>query len=453
MSELIPSSLSRVYAAKQSQSSHKIFWGVVTAVNNENQTMDVSISDKMEPEVITVSINNMSSQAAGIRFSPLPKNTIALLYENAGKYHHIGYYYSAIDDNGDLSGSKDFTDNREATKQTSGRVILQRYLESGEVQLTGINNNEVLLSVDGSVLIKDSNDSFIKLESYTGTLQGNFENLQFGMDGTRIRSGNIKRPINPDTAEDEYIVDVDGTVMQESSMGEDDEATNLKEFTVQVGTVQDLEGIDTASSPSVGTLSMATKVIGEDGIETMSAGQNLQFDLQMASGGGIGIAEDGSVLIKDKRGGTVTKFTVGNDGEKSLRVDKNIVSVDKTNGIMIQHESGAMILLNPAGEIHIMRNGKGITIDANGTTIDASKSTLTLKAKDLNIFGTCKFGGMTVDGLLPALLTASFLDAHMDGHIHAGPSGPRLPVPLPYGIFTGMVTSGALKVAGMDVSI
>lgn len=431
--------------------SNSIYSGKIVQVYSEDQTMDIVVQNNKLLSRIPIN-NSISIEGSGIRFMPVPGRTIALLARDINEYYHVGYIYNLKDTKYRESiGLRQLTYDKNYSKDSA--VILQRYLDPGEVQIIALDNNEVYLSNDGGILIKDSNDSFISLDTYMGLCEGNFSNMQYEMDGVRIRAGNTIRPVT-DAYENDFIVLKDGDVINEKDLEKDDVATDIKEFTVEVGTIQDPDtGIDKTvadGSPSVGKISLAERMVDEFGDEEFSASKSVNFKIKTKNGGGIVIDDSGSVNIVDYKAGSSTKFVSGRDGEKSLRVDQHVITINKDEGILIYHDSGASVLLNNDGEVIISnKDGRSLVLDENGFTIDQAEAYVTLNAKKNIFIGDCSFGGMALETLLPAQATAAFLDAWCSSHFHAGPIGPPV-VPL---LMTAQVMSGALQVSGIQVSI
>lgn len=440
---------------KAFRTAQNITYANILAVNGETQTMNVSIVDEGGRVRTNIPINNMvSSYGTGIKVMPVPGFSFALLLKDGIDYKHIGYY---------VPNQKELTENRRGTKN-HGEIILQRYLESGEIQVIGLTNNEILLSNDGSILLKAAGNSYLKLEDFSDTLEGSFSNVRLEMDGVRLRSGNIKRPVRGAMYEDDYIVKTESgdikseTELEEVSPGEYEPHEILKEFTVQVGTLYGEDGLDvdfdqrdpTITSPSVGLFSIASQVIDENGRPIKVQGQNVQILLRTAKGGGIAVTEDNSLYLLDYRGRNFTKFASG-DGSKSLRAgDKTFVEVGSP-GISIQHECGGAINVKPDAdgktEISITdENGRNITLNKMGLTINIDGGYVNIGGKEIN-FNAEKFtfGGALAaiagDTVFKAKMTAAMLDTH----IHAGPSGPPV-VPL-----TTMVLSGQIASTGINV--
>src|SRR5271157_1639492 len=245
----------------QSQNEQQtIRWGYVKQVDPENQTMNVQLSGS--DTIVTVPINNNVTQyGQGIRIMPVVDVTRVLVERTVfGSYYHIGYL---------LEGVGNFTDNITGNKPVTGHVLLQRYLEEGEVEIINSVNCELFLSKDGSVFIKSTFGDFIKLENYTSTIQMSSANLKAELDQVRIRAGNVKRPVNYNTTDDEHIVELDGELVKEEDVDVDkiDDATLIKEFSVQVGIVQDedREYRDSLTSPPVAELHLSSKLINEEG--------------------------------------------------------------------------------------------------------------------------------------------------------------------------------------------
>jgi len=409
---------------QETGSNTKIVWGVIDKVYPETQQMVVMIPEGGTNKPVTVWINNMiTDQGVGIRQMPRAGITSAVLYRDAdGQYYHIGYYLKQVG----LSTMDRFGD-----KDQTPTMLLHRYLEEGEVQIEGSLGNEILMSLDGSVLIKDSFGSYIRLESFTSTLKGSFSNLHYEMDGVRIRSGNIRRSTKKNTTEDQFILSVEDEVKGEDELEEDEEGSFIKEFMVKVGTVPDIYNYyrdDEYSGPKV-TFYLGDKFIREDGSELMAAGKSLTCVLQTKTddgypGSGYAIDESGAFFIMDWKSFNSTKFGVGGEGvtpQKVFRVGSNMVSID-SEGILVQHEKNAYIEINKNGDLRMQDHaGRYISIDNQGIKLDAFQSPILLKGKSISILTTkMSMGLFGVD--VP--LKATGFAVYYDTHIHLGPNGP-----------------------------
>jgi hypothetical protein len=438
------------FAAKQTQNSITIVWGNVRTVNPEEQTMQVELADGTVLDK-RIPINNMiATYGAGIRFMPVAGKTTVLLYKSGSLYYHIGYYYNEISDDDREEGLKFITDDRNMDKES--RILVQRYLKEGEVDISGPSFNEILLSIDGSVLVKDSIDQFIKLDASNGIFEGNFGNLSFEMEGTRIRSGNVMRPIKSDTYENDFVVIKNNLITKESELEKDDEPVYIKEFFVSVGNTLDSEtGRDTTTSPTVGRIILADNVINEAGEEEATGGKTIKFQIKLSTGSAINIDEDGSIFLVDGVTGNSVKFKSGDDGEKSMRVGQTHFAVNKIDGAEIHHESGSGLQFTSDGNVSLQnKTGRGLNIDQNGLTIDQPGASISLFGKYVNIMAskTLSIGASATEFLLPALAFSSYMDSAFDSHIHAGPSGvPTVPL-----LSHAAVLSGQLQVAGIQVS-
>ena len=447
----------------QARGTQQVVWAYVISINKEAQTMTVSLRENGQ-EVPDIPINNMISQhGIGIRMIPVPNDTIVILLKLNEEYIHIGYGLQNLDK---------LTQNSNNTKQTG--VLLQRYLDEGEVQLFGLTNNEILLSNDGNVLIKTQNDAYVKLENLTSTLDGHFANLKFEMDGVRIRAGNMRRPLKGIQKEDDYIVLANETEeikkvtdleeIEDSDEGELESHTFFKEFTVQVGTIIDSEtGIDKPfdqrnpadSSPQIGWLSLANKVIDETGEEYKIAGQNVQFLIRTANGGGLAITDDNSLYLLDYSPGTsggknFTKFSSKEDSSKGIRTsDNNFIDVAK-DGIKLFHNNSSIdVKLDSSGNPEIGLNtgdGKGIVLNSFGTLINATQGYATVEAKEFQVNAEkITFGGMKAAVTGDSLLKAKQFITEHDLHQHTGPAGPPVKPLMPF------VLAGTLVATGVNV--
>jgi hypothetical protein len=424
-------------------SGNRLCYGLVTGYDFETQKMKVDkfYCGKAIP-VENVYLNTqLADTGYGLRIIPIVGVTMILMYQvTQSDYIHVGYYYGDV--------SQLFSDRKEE-KENSTDAVLLRYLEGGEVQLVALNKNEIYLSNDGSVLLKSQYNASLKLDNVLHRLEGNFANLKYEMDSVRERAGNILRPTVPDTLEEDFILLKDEEVTKESSLEKDQdytEITGLKEWRVDVGTEIDPEtGVDyttkdskgRAMYPSVGYIAMADKMVTENGEEIKILDKSINFKLRLANGCSLVVDEEGSFFILDDITGNFTKFAIGDDAEKSLRVGDNMFIINKEDGVYIKHESGSSIRFDPDGNVQVndsgdangqnvntvvMTAGKGITITTSndlvlsankivllpkdniyiGDPLSAADNLLTLSGFGMNVFNghihpaTSAFGPVTV---------------------------------------------------------
>ena len=452
----------------ENSSQESLYWGCITSVNTQNMTMCVEIASPGRKDMAKdIPINNMfTGYGMGMRMLPLVNLTYALLLKvDAVVWLHVGYYNE---------GLKNFLSNKTASNEEAVPLaILGRYLQEGEVQLVALSQNEIYLANDGSVLLKAQFGASLKLDNYKSRLEGNFANLKFEMDEVRIRAGNVIRPMGANASTEiynyddvQFVIDDLGNIISEEDIPDGEEAnySQIKEFLIQVGTqLDETTGIDDPTfSPYVGMIGMGEKIIDEYGEEIASGGKSLNFLVKTAGGGGIAIAEDGSFYIMDKSGGTITKFTAGDDGEKSLRIDKTLVSVSKTGGVKIETNIGSSVNLTPNGDITVYHGNKNnITLNASGITLSApaTDSIIALEATNINLIGNVTIGAAAgpVDTLLGATALCTQLDLLLStwllAHVHPGPGAPAtLPFPFPPTFFTALNQTGMISASGIYAS-
>lgn len=421
----------------EQSSSVNMMWGEVRSVDPEKQEMEVEISGGNAPIMERMPINNMiTNNGFGVRLMPIVNITKVLVYKDpSGAWFHIGYF---------LRNLGPMTSNSDGSNQSSTTLLLQRYLEGGEVQMIGLTGNEVLLANDGSVLIKNQFGAYIKLENYSSTLEGSFANLKFEMEDVVMRGGNVRRATKT-TLEDEQIFVSNDEIKKEQDIEDGESVTAIPEFTIDVG----VDSTSPTSSPSVGTISMAQRMINPDGTEDAVSGLGINFKVNMDNGGGIAIGEDGSFYILDRNGGNTTRFESGSftEGDKSFRVGNNYVTISGQNGVEIAATGGANIELKPDGMIKIKAgDGRYIEFNSQGGLLSFPGATLTIAAEDINlIYKNLTLGSGGGDSLIGL---RKFAAAVYDLHVHAGPAGkPVLPM-------MAMLTNPALNpsVPGITVS-
>jgi len=438
-----------------------VVWANVYGVDSESQTMTVYVRD-IEQMIPDIPINNMISyHGIGVRIMPVARDSIVLLLKSGENYFHIGYA---------LDGLSSLTSDLLGKKTTP--ILLQRYLEEGEVQLLGLSGNEVLLTNDGNVLMKSSNNSYVKLDSFSSTLEGYFANMKYEMDGVRIRAGNVRRSLSGTLRKEDYFVETEDeeepfkplSELIEQEDGTIEPYEHHKEFTVQVGTLQDEDGEDldfkqgdiANSSPQTGWMSLASQVIDEKGRPMEIGGERVQFFVRMTNGGGMAITENSSFYILDNLGRSHTKFTAPKstsdttNSSKGLRVTpENYIDVSDS-GISLTHKGGFVDLKTDkdgAPEINLSDgSGRNVKLNSMGLTLNMAEAYISLNAKEIN-FDAEKFtfGGMLAavngDTVFKAKMTAAMLDAH----IHLGPSGPPA-VPLMTMVMSGQIASTGVNV-------
>lgn len=421
----------------------KIESGLITSVDPVKNTMSVKLDGAEGPIFLNnIPIQNVvTNYGAGFRMMPNAGVSRAIMYkESEEKYIHLGYTNEDLERymSDKLSEKEDGNDTPKP---------LRRYLEEGEVQVSSDIGGEVLLSKDGSVLSKNQYGANVRLDNNMCRMDGLFANLKYEMDDVRIRAGNVIRPVEQDTYADAFMIDIDDLPVADDALLPEEVGNLIKEFTVQVGTrIDSVTGAD-IGTPSVGTLSLASKVIEEDGSEMIRSGQNVLFALDTAIGTGLYITEDGSFYIMDKKTGNATKFAVGDEGVKSFRVGNNIMEVT-TEGISLNHESGAALDITKDGQIMLMgADGRGVMLQDGIVTLSAGKGRVTIASDFVTMSaGDIKLGPTATEWLLPAQKFAVFFDTHF----HAGPAGP--PVPAPLGTLVAQVVSGAQRVSGIAVT-
>lgn len=429
--------------------------GIVDTIDTEQYVMRVLIpadGPDSRAEAYEVPIHNiMTNYGAGFKVMPLSGlTTINVREQFGGKYEHIDYALDEI---------VTITDSRGGEKQDTTSKLLQRNLEEGDIQVAGTYGSEIYLPVDGSVMLKSQFGSFVKLDNTMSRLDGNFANMQYEMDGVRIRAGNTIRPTKTATTEDQYVlIGEDGTTKGQDEIVEDETYETIKEFSVQVGTIGTSSTSyvdDSTLSPTVGKFSIGERIIDEEGDPLLSAGKYIQCQLRMASGGGFSVTEDGAFYIEDFINYSPVKFDNSEtSAERSLRVRKNYVSVsttddaaaDYTAEITLRHESNSEFILDNGGNIRMQdKTGRYFQIDDYGSALNMTGAMIYCVAKDINLFAsdggsvTLGSGTVTYEVALKGRATAVAFDTH----VHAGPSGP--PVVLWSGIIDSTLAASGVK--------
>jgi len=364
-----------------------VFWGLVTRVETESNMMDVDIySGNVETTAKNVYINTMvTNYGAGLRVIPKSGVTYALLLrESAEEWYHIGFLTTGIEDCLSDKKSDDEISN-------VGYIPLRRFLEEGETQLTSMSGNEIFLSNEGSILLKSQYGAYLNLDNMAHKLDGLFANLKYEMDGVRIRSGNVFRPVDKITREEILIYNTTSSgisvVKAEDTLtdAQKTNATLIKEFTVQIGTEIDEEtGIDdTILSPSIATLSFGDKIIDEWGSEIKVDATSLKAILKFSefltnngdslSGLSLSFDHEGSLVIADTTNGNYIKFKTSTSlvGTPVNYIDTvTITSSGLINPGTVDYTSTCIILYKqPVHEI--------LSVKQNNVLLSSSYYTLT----------------------------------------------------------------------------
>lgn len=371
-----------------------LVYGVVTSVNPETQTMSVYLSH-VKKEILDIPIwNTVTPSGAGIRFMPIPKETYIILAVINGLYRHVGYI---------LDDMSLVTDDSKSSKKSG--VLLQRFLEPGEIQVISKGQGEILLSNDGSILISSGVNSFIKLDSKNLALEALASTAKIDTSKVKIRSGIIKRP-GTDTNRDVVVVDNNNT---------------LQEFTVSVGvTLGSDTGLPLVEKdatthvslyPTVATLSIADKVYNEASTVEELNSKFLQGLLRFRSGISFNVDQDGTFTILDETNNNYIKWTVGVNGSNNLtsyemKINDTYITVTSDNSYTIRNAHST------------------ITSTSAGAVIVEGDASITIQSGSANVQQTL-LGNNTFNYI------NNFITAIFNAHVHptgVGPSGPPTPL-------------------------
>jgi hypothetical protein len=425
---------------------------VVSAVDADKQRIAVSSAaqGKRRTPADWVSIGNMFADCGfGMRIMPVAGKTNINFFEDTfGHRYHIGY---------DLTNLETITDSASGEKQDTSPNVLIRRLEEGEAHISALPGNEILLSIDGGILIKSQYGSFIKLDNYLNRLEGSFSNVLYEGDGVRWRMGNVIRPTRSDTTEDQYMVrDELLNVVGMDTLAYGAVWSPIKEFSFRVGTVQDLDNayrdyVDKAISPSVGEFAMADIVVDESGLGEFRASEPVQCKLRLQNGAGFLITQGGSFYLNDEITFNPIKFDNSvTNAERSLRIRDNYISISSidpnTPGgsetpkwlteIAIGHESNSKIELNNLGNVRIQEtSGRYFVLDDFGATLNVTDRVASIIAKDIKLLAdNVTIGGSAnvpmIDRLLKITQFSTLYDLFVTAvcsHVHTGPTGPPAP--------------------------
>jgi len=254
--------------------------------------------------------------------------------------------------------------------------------------------------------------------------------------------GNVIRPTKKDTTDAQYMgKGNDGLIKGEDTLEDNETYTQLREFTIQVGTLQDPDNkyrdfvADSPKddiSPTIGTFSMSDAFVRENGRPLFTAQKPVQCFLRTGSGGGFMVGDDGSFYIMDYKNWSATKFST--TPEKALRLKKSYVSIAKQDDedaeyeteINIVHESNARVEIREGYVQLTEKTGRYLLLDGYGISSYAPEGSFNVIDKDINLTpdgGSVAIGGFPIDGVIKATHSSMLFDTHT----HAGPAGPPLP--------------------------
>ena len=111
------------YDALQERKGLHLLFGTVVAVNQEKQTMTVSVHSKGEISDILIN-NSVSINGTGFRYCPIPHLSQVILYDQRGVLFHIGYVYTARLPDGSFIGLSANTNSNDGKKNLNGNVLL-----------------------------------------------------------------------------------------------------------------------------------------------------------------------------------------------------------------------------------------------------------------------------------------------------------------------------------------
>lgn len=408
---------------KELDNAGKIFWGEVTAINPENNTMTVNIrtNSGKKHNVPDVQINNIANNLGiGFKFMPIPGQTTVFLYRDVnGLWIHIGYY--TVDKGTYIS-------DKTGKKQQNHTFLLQRYLDGGELQILGAQDNEILFTNDGNILIKTRSNFFVYLDDYLNNLEIAIPNCLATFDRVKVRSGNIIRykDINTNEAIQYYLKD--DAIVTDNDIIYTDDVQALKEFSIQVGTVQNgATGFDMESnnpdvmlSPNIGFLNIADRLVNEAGEEEKINSESLQFLLRMASGIGLGISKDGVFYLYDYTTHGYIKFVTGAEDSSPLTALECVIGTSTTkinsdgslsyvngdnefsqalDGSTVLKNSNATITIGQDGKVSVT-TGNNVTVDAENVEVNSTKADINSDEATINSAKASITGGeLTVNGV------------------------------------------------------
>ena len=385
--------------------SLKITYGTVASVNSIENSAVVITETEGVPQRKSMDLPSYCSPSGiGLRFSPFVDTAGShsiRIYQEAGEFVPMGY--TAV--------NHDIIDNKDNTKQMANTPL--RCLNPGEVSLYSGFSSELFMSRSGSVTISDSQFDAIVIDPVMSTINMNAGNVKYELDGVRIRAGNIKRPVNPNSYDEMFLI----------KEGE----TQEQEFFVQVGTEVYSDGTE-SNIPSVGIMGLGTRIADEQGRFYQLKDSDAQFLVKTAGGGGIGISSTGDIFFMDYNSGSTTVFGGGETGDKWIRAGNNSFCTSASTGISLNHSTGSSVELVTDGSINIIEaTGNHMILNANGLSINCGQKTITYSAKLHNMMGSLTTAGAVSFGSVASfqvLRAEAFALLCFDIHVHPGPGAP-----------------------------
>lgn len=428
------------YDANEERHELKLFTGTVTSVNQEKQTMTVSVSNK--GEIGNIAINNsVSINGVGYRYCPIPFISQVILYDQNGVIFHLGYVYNPHNENSSTAGMSAYTNNNAGNKNLTGSVLLQRNLSFGESSLMGFGGSEIYMANDGSVHILNSSMLKILLDSNINALLVTAPSQYTEHSGIIVRSGSVLRKTKGVANALEPYYRMSGNILAASDITDVldlDYCSELSEFSIDVGVeVSDVtNAYDRDSSPKSARFSVADIVLDEAGDPITHNGNFLKVLLESTSGcGRVCIDDLGTIWLvdttEDKNKADSISFSPGDHTSFKASIENSVISLYKDE--LNFHNPNSDIVVTSTGNVHIS--------NTSDTSIDISKDgAITIKtcaADDkpkctviIDVNGHISIQGADGDSLVKAILGETFLTWITDKvvkHTHGTSMGATTP--------------------------
>lgn len=388
---MLPKGVSPLIDGYNAAVGTEIVWGTITGVNSEKQTIKVLFGDSHEEFEMPIN-QALSIGGAGIRFMPIPGQTKAIVHSKNNINTHLGYF---------VDNAEAVTDSKTGKKQSG--FLLQRYLEPGEIQFLGIGYNEIFFEKSGNIYIKSGSQQYILLNDIDSLFEVQAGTIKFELDEVRIRSGNIRRPINTITNEDDNVTKESGN-----------STVYYKEFSVSVGTKQGddtkdyQEQVPTAIDgskypgrvpvdqfPYDGFMSLASRVYNDRGTEEKVFDKFLKYLLKFPVGISISVDEEGSFVIKDQTNNNFMRIKVGYDIDSKVPLTEFEVKINKSDLKINSDGEFVYTLQDPTEESDSIKKKVSVSFKKDTSvelkqTIDGEKfntilmDTAGIKVSDLN---------------------------------------------------------------------
>ncbi len=332
----------------QQENASSMFIGIITHVNPEKQTISGTIPGLSDKVFKDIPINhNVTGQGVGIRVTPTPGVTLALLIHDRGtpnEFYHLGYF---IPDSSKLVSSKD--------SSKVGTAVLQRYVDVGEVHIISIARSEIFFSQDGSILLKESSGFYQRFSEYNQSCELCIPDLNTELYNVKFNVGRVKRVLKADAATNNHPSIIRDILNEDA---DNEQVTTHSEFTVDIGTILDpntgaptinagTDGLPQA--PTVGTLSLASKVFDQEGAPATlltSLTNIVQFLLRMNSGIRIGINDLGDFYFVNEKSQGYLKFSPKYSIKDDKVVDETSLEYKTLNGVFKLDLDGAFTYTN-----------------------------------------------------------------------------------------------------------